>query len=157
MIFKSVVEKFVKERPREFSRMNGFRAVAVEADCGYIKYVVALAHMESWQNIGIILQEKADVSSFCLEVSKKMGMRFIAPPMPIDLSLVGGRNLLPGEAAEIGLTGFPVTEGESRETRNGPDDDLSYDLPPRIPVHVKNDSLGYQSIADMFAKGAEKK
>jgi hypothetical protein len=156
MIFKSVVEKFVKERPREFSKMVGFRAVAVEADFGYIKYVVALAHMESWQNIGIILQEKADVSSFCLEVSKKMGMRFIAPPMPIDLSLVG-RNLLPGEAAEIGLTESPFTASETRETRVGPDDDLSYDLPPRIPGHVKNDSLGYQSIADMFAKGAEKR
>jgi len=152
MIFKDVIEKFVKERPREFLKMDGFRAVSVEADCGYIKYVVVLAHIESWQNIAIILQEKADVSSFCLEVSKKMGMRFIAPPMPIDLSLVG-RKILPGEAAEIGLTDVPVTENETREAMTGLDDDL----PPRIPAHFKNESLGYQSIAEMFAKGAEKK
>ena len=43
---------------------------------------------ESLQDVGDVLQSKADVASFCLEVSKKMGMRFVAPPMPVDLSMV---------------------------------------------------------------------
>ena len=152
MIFKNVVENFVKERPRQYAKLDGFRATVVEADLGYIKYVVVLQHVESWQNIGNVLQAKADVASFCLEVSKKMDMRYIAPPMPIDLSLVG-RKLLPGEAVEIGMANFASTETGRSETKTDSDDGL----PPRLPTPLKNDTLGLQSIAAMFAKGVNPK
>jgi Small-conductance mechanosensitive channel len=162
MIFKDVVEKFVKDRPREFIKVDGFRATTVEADMGYIQYVIVLLHVDSWQNIAEVLQAKADVASFCLEVQKKMNMRYVAPPMPVDLS-VSRRKLLPGEAAEIGLADFSSTtsaefparsvfeqdfNGRSTEGRND-------ELPPRVPTHIKNDSLGYSSIAEMFAKDLE--
>eukprot|EP00557_Chaetoceros_sp_GSL56_P008411 CAMPEP_0176506328 /NCGR_PEP_ID=MMETSP0200_2-20121128/16971_1 /TAXON_ID=947934 /ORGANISM="Chaetoceros sp., Strain GSL56" /LENGTH=975 /DNA_ID=CAMNT_0017905945 /DNA_START=568 /DNA_END=3491 /DNA_ORIENTATION=+ len=78
MICKEVVEKFVKDRPRQFLKIDGFRATSVEADLGYIKYVIILLHVDSWQNIGEVLQAKADVASFCLEVQKKMDMRYVA-------------------------------------------------------------------------------
>jgi hypothetical protein len=84
-IFGSVIENFVKERPREWIKLLGFRATVVEADLGYIGYIVILNHVESWQNIGAIKQSLADCASFCLEVSKKLEMRFVAPPMPVDL------------------------------------------------------------------------
>lgn len=86
-LFGTVIECFVKDRPREWIKLLGFRATVVEADLGYIGYVIVLNHVESWQNVGAILQSKADVASFCLEVSKQMDMRFIAPPMPIDLNM----------------------------------------------------------------------
>jgi len=86
-IFHSVVENFVKERPQEWIKLAGFRATGVHADLGYINYVIVLQHIESWQNIGAILQSKADLSSFCLEVTKQMDMRFVSPPKPILLSL----------------------------------------------------------------------
>lgn len=38
VIFKTAVEKFVKERPREWLQLGGIRAVTVESDLGYIKY-----------------------------------------------------------------------------------------------------------------------
>eukprot|EP00557_Chaetoceros_sp_GSL56_P005248 CAMPEP_0176505866 /NCGR_PEP_ID=MMETSP0200_2-20121128/16732_1 /TAXON_ID=947934 /ORGANISM="Chaetoceros sp., Strain GSL56" /LENGTH=1081 /DNA_ID=CAMNT_0017905467 /DNA_START=263 /DNA_END=3505 /DNA_ORIENTATION=- len=148
MICKEVVEKFVKDRPRQFLKIDGFRATSVEADLGYIKYVIILLHVDSWQNIGEVLQAKADVASFCLEVQKKMDMRYVAPPMPIDLSISRRRQLLPGEAAEIGLADFASTtsgEGPARsvfeQEFNGRfPDNRNDDLPPRIPTHVKNDS-----------------
>lgn len=93
-IFGDVVESFVKDRPREWLKLAAFRATAVQADLGYIEYVVVLQHMESWQDVGDVLQSKADVASFCLEVSKKMGMRFVAPPMPVDLSMVNEPNAM---------------------------------------------------------------
>jgi hypothetical protein len=96
-VFATVVEQFVKDRPREWLNFVGFRATSVEADLGYIQYVAILQHMQSWQNIGLIKQSLADVASFCLEASKKMDMRFMAPPMPIDLSITNdsesGENL----------------------------------------------------------------
>jgi small-conductance mechanosensitive channel len=164
MIFKDVVEKFVKDRPREFLKIDGFRATSVEADLGYIQYVIVLLHVDSWQNIGEVLQAKADVASFCLEVQKKMDMRYVAPPMPVDLSIVSRRKLLPGEAAEIGLADLSSTTSTEFPARSGFEQEFSgrsfFDgrndvLPPRVPTHVKNDSTGYQSIAAMFAKDLE--
>jgi hypothetical protein len=159
MLFKDVIEKFVKDRPRQFLKIGGFRATGVEADLGYIKYVISLLHVDSWQNIGAVLQAKADVASFCLEVQKKMDMRYVAPPMPIDLS-ISGRKLLPGEAAELGLADFSsTTSGEVpaksvfEQDFNGRfADNRSDELPPRVPTHIKNDSLGYNTIAAMFAR-----
>eukprot|EP00561_Arcocellulus_cornucervis_P003859 CAMPEP_0185807866 /NCGR_PEP_ID=MMETSP1322-20130828/5267_1 /TAXON_ID=265543 /ORGANISM="Minutocellus polymorphus, Strain RCC2270" /LENGTH=1399 /DNA_ID=CAMNT_0028504049 /DNA_START=527 /DNA_END=4726 /DNA_ORIENTATION=+ len=87
MLFKSVVESFVKERPREWIALSGFRATRVEADLGYIEYVIALQHVEKWQNIGPILNSKAEVASYCLEVQKKLGMRYEAPPLPVNLGI----------------------------------------------------------------------
>ena len=76
----------MKERPREWLKLVAFRSTSVEADLGYIAYVVILQHTQKWQNIGA-KQSFADVASFCLEASKQMDMRFIAPPMPIDLTM----------------------------------------------------------------------
>ncbi len=35
------------------------------------------------------MQSKADLSSFCLEVSKKLEMRYESPPMPVNLTASG--------------------------------------------------------------------
>ena len=44
-------------------------------------------HRESWQQIGALLTSKAALSSFAQELSKKMGMRYQSPPMPVDLNV----------------------------------------------------------------------
>jgi hypothetical protein len=86
-IFRVVAENYIKERPQEWVKFMAFRATAIEADLGYVTYTMGLQHVESWQNIGPILNSKADVSSFCLEVSKQMmEMRYISPPKPIHVS-----------------------------------------------------------------------
>jgi hypothetical protein len=63
-----------------------FRATRVEADLGFVEHVVVAQHRESWQNLGALLESKAQLSSFALELSKKMDMRYVSPPMPIDLN-----------------------------------------------------------------------
>ncbi|KAL7461908.1 hypothetical protein ACHAXS_002314, partial [Conticribra weissflogii] len=88
-IFQTAVENFVKSRPREWVALIGFRATRVEVDFGYIEYRIISQHREAWQNIGPILQSKADLASFCLEVSKKLGMRYESPPMPVTVSTSG--------------------------------------------------------------------
>jgi hypothetical protein len=86
-LFGAAVEEFVKERPREFIKLSAFRVALIEADLGFVQYVLILQHQDSWQNIGAIKQSQADVASFCLELSKKLDMRYVAPPMPVNLSL----------------------------------------------------------------------
>lgn len=86
-LFQTVVEKFVKSRPREWFALLGLRATSVEADRGFINYIIIVQHRDSWQNMGAISTSKAELASYCLEVTKKLDMRFMAPPMPITLSM----------------------------------------------------------------------
>jgi hypothetical protein len=88
-VFRTAVENFIKARPREWIALAGFRATRVEADFGYIEYKIVAQHRESWQNVGPVLQSKADLSSFCLEATKKLSMKYESPPMPVNLSTSG--------------------------------------------------------------------
>ena len=101
-VFRKALESFVKERPREWLALNGFRATQVAAEQGYVEYVIILSHRESWQNIGAILQSKADVASYCLEVSKKLDMKYTAPALPVNLSLLGLESEQQQQKSDIG-------------------------------------------------------
>jgi hypothetical protein len=50
--------------------------------------VYRLILLRSGQNVVPLLVSKAQVSSFCLELSKKLDMRYKSPPLPVDLSMV---------------------------------------------------------------------
>jgi small-conductance mechanosensitive channel len=86
-VFRKDVEAFVKALPREWIALNSIRATRVETELGYIEYSVCLTHRKSWQELGVVLQSKADVTGHCLEVSKTLGITFEAPPMPVTLGL----------------------------------------------------------------------
>lgn len=86
-VYQTAIENFVKSRPREWSQFNGFRATRVEMELNFIEYVICVTHREIWQNAGPILQSKADLDSFSLEVSKKLNLRYHNPPKPIHLSI----------------------------------------------------------------------
>jgi small-conductance mechanosensitive channel len=87
MVFKNALEKFVLSRPREFASFVAFRATRVEADLGFVEYIVYTLHRESWQEAVSVAQSKADLNSFALELSKKMNLRYRCPPMPVDLTM----------------------------------------------------------------------
>ena len=82
---------------------DSFRATRVEADVGYIEYKIIVQHRESWQIIGPVLQSKADLSSFCLEATKKLDMKYESPPMPVNLSTSGplDMNLFQGDGDNL--------------------------------------------------------
>jgi hypothetical protein len=100
--FRSALEEFVKARPREWLIFLAFRPTRVEVDFGFVEYMVVAQHRESWQNLGALLNSRAELSSFSLELSKKMGMRYHKPPMPIDLTMKEG------SAADLTMTAQPT-------------------------------------------------
>jgi hypothetical protein len=63
------------------------RSVKIEADLGYIEYLIMLQHRSSWQDIMALYHSKAEMQSYCLELSKKLDMRYKSPPLPVNLSL----------------------------------------------------------------------
>ena len=90
-IFKGALESFIKSRPREWLTFTAFRPTRVEADQGFVEYIVIAQHREKWSAIGALLQSRAELASFSLEVSKKMDMRYIPPALPVDLNMSGKR------------------------------------------------------------------
>jgi hypothetical protein len=122
-VFKTTVESFVKARPREWLNCSSIRSNRVEADLGFIEYVISLQHRDSWQHIGSILESKAAVMSFCLEVQKQLDMRYVAPPTPVDLTLRNAQimNALMSKAAEsqqLDEPSSPDRSGSQPQRRN---------------------------------------
>lgn len=115
-IFHNAIEKYVKNRPREWLNLNSFRATRVEAAQGFIEYIVVGQHRESWANWGALMMSKAQLASFSVELSKKLGMTFRSPPLPVDLSIiqpVGNPSLL-NPASFLNQSGAPPGGGDER-------------------------------------------
>ena len=89
-IVRQAVARFVKERPREWRSLIGFRATGIQEDQGFIQYIVILTHREMWQNIGTLLPSKATLQAFCLELQKRLNIRYVSPPRPVDLRFSTG-------------------------------------------------------------------
>ena len=100
-LFQSALEKFIEDRPQEYHNTLGFRLNTVVTDMGYIEYMIIVQCRSSWQKIGSVLDSRAKVTSFCLELQKQLDMRYVAPPMPIDLTMnkASGSSLGAGEVA----------------------------------------------------------
>ena len=75
-----------------------------------------LIQREAWQNIKAIGESKAEVSSFCLELSKKLEMRYISPPLPVDLAFVN-RGGTEGDNASVAakMAGFAIDDPSGME------------------------------------------
>jgi hypothetical protein len=55
-VFKGCLQKFVSARPREWMSMSAFRATRVEADLGFVEYIVVGQHTDSckWSLLEIV-------------------------------------------------------------------------------------------------------
>lgn len=113
------MEAFVKDRPREWVSLTAFRASSVEQDLGFVKYTICLQHRESWQHLGAILNSKAEVASFSLEVAKQLGCRYTAPPLPVNL------NMNAGQAFNQNTEGDNMDENGSLDNSTSSEMDLS--------------------------------
>lgn len=96
----------MKARPREWLALNGFRAHRIVADQGFMEYAIVIQHRESWQSIGVLLDSKANLSSYCNEVARQLNMHYRAPPLPVDLRYAQMPQL-PPTTPDGGLTSTP--------------------------------------------------
>lgn len=86
--FKEQLIAYVKSKPRDWHAFLAFRMTRIEADLGYVAYIVVVEHRESWQQMGAILDSLADLQSFSFELSREMQMGYKAPVMPIELKMM---------------------------------------------------------------------
>jgi hypothetical protein len=111
--FHTALEKYFRNRPREWLSLVSFRATSVEADRGYIEYIVVGQHRESWINWSALRVSQSHLAIFSLELSKKLDIRFKQPALPVDLSVLnpaggvpggGGLDQFPGNQATMGFS-----------------------------------------------------
>lgn len=86
-LLHSVLKEFVSDRPREWITLSAFRAMTFECEQGYVEYELVAQHVESWQMFGQVLQSRADLSSFFLEVLKQMDLDYMTPSVPVNITL----------------------------------------------------------------------
>jgi hypothetical protein len=116
-VFRTAVEQFLKERPREWLTMIGFRPTEVAVDRGFLGYKIIAQHRNHWQSVGSILNSKADLTTYCLEVARQLEMKYVSPPLPVDLSMKGSaasalRAMQPA-GGEGGGMGVPSRDADS--------------------------------------------
>ena len=83
-LLEEALVSFVEARPCEWVKCSKVACSRVEAESGNVEYSIALQHRESWQHIGSIIESKAAVMSFCLEVEKKLGLKHFALPTSVN-------------------------------------------------------------------------
>lgn len=116
MLFKSAVQSFIHDRPQEFCKNVGFRLSRVETDLGFVEYVVVVQSRYSWAKITPVLESKGKVASFCLEVQKKLDMRYISPPMPVNLTVDREDDRSLGTAGREGGIASELTRRRTKAT-----------------------------------------
>lgn len=119
LLFQAAVKKFVHDRPHEFYRTVRFRSTSAESDLGFAEHVIVLQCKASWQQFEEVMESKAKVDSFSLEVQTKLGISYSPPPpMPVNPSQVKGDG---GPSAPF------ITEN-SGVRANRRDSDMTYSL-----------------------------
>ena len=48
-------------------------------------YAVIVICRDSWQQVGQVLDSKANLTSYCQDVAEKLDMHYKAPRLPVDL------------------------------------------------------------------------
>lgn len=88
-IFKEALTRYVEARPRDWTKLWCLRALDVKADEGYVEYMVCVESRDNWQDVFHLWHIRGVIKAFCHELAKQLEMRYISPPMPVDIRMRG--------------------------------------------------------------------
>ena len=134
-IFNSALEQFFKNRPREWRSYDSFRATRLDAEAGFIEYMVVATHRNSWYDWTTVHISKAAMIHFSMELSRQLGIFYRTPPVPVDLSIQNG-------------TIFPAAaeEGSAGPERSSPG------LPPLAPLRLGTEPPDLTALQSLFSR-----
>lgn len=73
---KGMLDQYAKDKPRRWHSFAYCRADGVYIEKEKVVVTIGFQHRESWQDLGSILFDKAELKCFCYEASKKLGIDY---------------------------------------------------------------------------------
>ena len=114
-LFQDALQTYIRNRPREWLGFTTFRVNQVATEEGFIEYMFVGTHRESWYHLGTLRDSLGSLLSFTVELSKKLGIAYQKPPMPINLSIPSSHPLLQQASAVPPIT----TSGSGDDVLSG--------------------------------------
>jgi len=84
-LFKRRITAFVRERPRQWSKVIDFRSSRVDTERCYVEYTLILQHRERWQHVSAILESRGEIVNYAVKLVKELRMNYVVPRIPVDI------------------------------------------------------------------------
>ena len=75
-LYKEAIEKFLKDKPRQWDGLIFFLCEYVNSGKGFLRYKLRVRHVRPWQETPIILNDKSELIQYCKGLAKKMKIDF---------------------------------------------------------------------------------
>jgi hypothetical protein len=108
--------------------------------CPFIISYFFLLACTTGQNVGALLNSKAELVTFALELTKKMNLRYKSPPLPVDLSVMQRQS----DNTNMPMDFLNAASAGNQEFDGGGS--------ANAPSHESHGSTDYAAIAAMFEK-----
>jgi hypothetical protein len=108
--------------------------------CRFIISYFFLLACTTGQNVGALLNSKAELVTFALELTKKMNLRYKSPPLPVDLSVMQRQS----DNTNMPMDFLNAASAGNQEFDGGGS--------ANAPSHESHGSTDYAAIAAMFEK-----
>jgi hypothetical protein len=138
-VFQDALQTYIRNRPREWLGFTTFRVNRVETEQGFIEYMFVGTHRDSWYHLGTLRDSLGSLLSFTVELSKKLGITYTTPPMPVNMTLIAN-------------TGQKTMSSVPPIGSSGSGDEP---LSPRSSTGSMDYSTDLRGLHDMFAPARE--
>jgi hypothetical protein len=85
--FREALTLYMDARPREWVKLIRITNSHIQADLGYVEYLCVLQHVNNWQQLDSLFESRSQAKYFCHELSKQLDIRYVNPPLPVDLNI----------------------------------------------------------------------
>lgn len=116
-IFREALSQYVDKRPREWVKLYRITNVNVQYDQGYVEYLIAFQHVNTWQELDSLSYSRSQAKYFCHELSKQLDIRYKSPPLPVDLNIAKSSDEAAAvEGGDVENVFMPITARISAES-----------------------------------------
>jgi hypothetical protein len=128
-LFREALENYARDNPNIWEAILFFRCEEIDSDNEFVAYRLAVRSRQSWQASPRVLQDRARLHQFCVELATKLKVTFDSPN-PRRVLYYGG-NLVEGAVKDY-----------KKDLLSSPNVNSSHDLEPFLGPGSGSGDLG---------------
>jgi len=86
--YQKHMEKYVRDRPRIWTRLVQFANDGIDSSDGYITYKIGVEHVASWQELGKIVRHRGELQRDALYIARELKIDYRTPETQTNVELV---------------------------------------------------------------------